>query len=61
MFCFSCKHSSFKIKPKLQKNVLKFDYGINYQYKGVLAHSFDRFYVVTEFILPMMDDLKLLP
>ena len=25
----------------------------------MLAHSFDRFYVVTKFILPMMDDLKL--
>ena len=27
----------------------------------MLAHSFDRFYVVTKFILPMLDDLKLLP
>ena len=27
----------------------------------MLAHSFDRFYVVTKFILPMMDDLKLSP
>ena len=25
----------------------------------MLAHSFDRFYVVTKFILPTMDDLKL--
>ena len=25
----------------------------------MLAHSFDGFYVVTKFILPMMDDLKL--
>ena len=25
------------------------------------AHSFDRFYVVTKFILPTLDDLKLLP
>ena len=25
----------------------------------MLAHLFDRFYVVTKFILPMMDDLKL--
>ena len=24
----------------------------------MLAHLFDRFYVVTKFILPMMDDLK---
>ena len=27
----------------------------------MLAHSFDRFYVVTKFILPMLDDLKLSP
>ena len=28
-------------------------------HEGMLAHSFDRFYVVTKFILPMMDNLKL--
>ena len=27
----------------------------------MLAHSFDRFYVVTKFILPTRDDLKLSP
>ena len=27
----------------------------------MLAHSFDRFCVVTEFILPTLDDLKLSP
>ena len=35
---------------------MKFGYRINYKYEGMLAHSFDRFYVVTKFIL---DDLKL--
>ena len=25
----------------------------------MLAHSFDRFYLVTKFILPTLDDLKL--
>ena len=25
----------------------------------MLSHSFDRFYVITKFILPMMDNLKL--
>ena len=34
---------------ELQKNVLKFGYGINYKYVGTLSHSFDRFYVVTTF------------
>ena len=27
----------------------------------MLAHSFDRFYVVTKFILPTLDDLRLSP
>ena len=27
----------------------------------MLSHPFDRFYVVTKFILPTIDDLKLLP
>ena len=47
------------MKPKIQKNIFKFGYGINYKYEGMLTHLFDRFYVVTKFILPMMDDLKL--
>ena len=54
-------HLYNEIKPELQRNILKFDYQINYKYEGMLVHSFDRFYVVTEFILPMMDDLKLSP
>ena len=27
----------------------------------MLAHSFDRFYVITKFVLPTLDDLKLFP
>ena len=61
MLCFSCKYSSVKIKPELQKNVLKFGYGTNYKFKGILAHSFNRFYVVTKFTLSILDDLKLSP
>ena len=47
-----------KIKPELQRNILKFGYGINYEYEGILAHSFDRFYIVTKFILPSIEDIK---
>ena len=47
-----------KIRPELQRNILNFGYGINYKYDGMLAHSFDRFYVVTKFILPMIGDIK---
>ena len=35
--------------------------GINYKYEGMITHSFNRFYVVTKFILPTMGDLKLSP
>ena len=47
-----------KIKPKLQRNILNLGYGINYKYEGMLAHSFERFYMVTKFMLPMIGDLK---
>ena len=53
-----CIGTSIKIKPKLKRNILNSGYGINYEYEGMLAHSFDRFYVVTKFILPMIGDLK---
>ena len=43
---------------ELEKNILKFGYGINYKYEGMLAHSFDRFYIVTKFMLPSMGDIK---
>ena len=47
-----------KFNPELQKNILKFGYSINYKYEGMLAHSFDRFYIVTKFMLPSMSDIK---
>ena len=50
--------ASIEIKPKLQRNILNFGYGINYKYEGMLAHSFDRFYMVIKFMLPMIGDLK---
>ena len=58
LLCYIYRYISNQIKPELQKNILKFDYGINYKYEGMEAHSFDRFYVVIKFILPTMDDLK---
>ena len=47
-----------KFNPELQKNILKFGYCINYKYEGMLAHSFDRFYIVTKFMLPSIGDIK---
>ena len=50
--------ASIEIKPELQRNILNFGHGINYKYEGMLTDSFDRFYVVTKFMLPMVGDLK---
>ena len=61
LFCIVLKSYlgvSIEIRPELQRNILNFGHGINYKYEGMLAHSFDRFYVVTKFILPMIGDLK---
>ena len=48
---------SIKSNPELQRNILKFSYGINYKYEGMLAHSFDRFYIVMKFMLPSVKDI----
>ena len=32
-----------KFDQELQKNILRFGYGTNYKYEGMLTHSFDRF------------------
>ena len=50
--------NTINFNPELHKNILKFGYGINYKYEGMLAHSFDRFYIVTKFVLPSMGDIK---
>ena len=59
IICCICRYTSVKIKPECKKNIWNFDYGINFKYEGVLVHSFDRFCVVTKFILPPISDLKL--
>ena len=59
--CILCQFylgTSTKIKPALKKNILNFGYGINYKYEGILTHSFNRFYVVTKFMLPSLRDSK---
>ena len=47
------------IMPQLRKNVLYFRYRANVKYEGMLAHSFDKFYVVTKFAMHKIEDLKL--
>ena len=60
MCCF-CKYTLAEIMPDLKKNILNFGYGINFKYEGMLACSFDRFYVVANFILLLINDLKFSP
>ena len=56
--CYFYQCTSTKLKPELKKNILNFGYGINYKYEGMLAHSIDRFYIVTKFILPSIGVLN---
>ena len=51
--------SAVSIMPELKKNVLRFGYGVNFRYEGMLVHSFDRFYVVTRIEIPKVLDLNL--
>ena len=38
--------------------ILNFGYRINYKYEGMLTRSFERFYMITKFMLPSKEDLK---
>ena len=51
--------STVSIMPELKQNVLRFGYRVNFRYEGMLAHSFDRFYVVTRIEIPKVLDLNL--
>ena len=57
--CYFHQSTSINIKPELKRDILNFGYGINYKYEGMLGHLFDRFYVVTKFILPSVGDLNI--
>ena len=56
--CYFYWNTSIKIEPELKKDILNFGYCINYKYEGMLAHPFDRFYVVTKLIFPSIGDLN---
>ena len=58
MKAYSLMFTLVEIMLEHMKNILKFDNRINFKYEGMLAHSFDRFYVDTKFILPPVSDLK---
>ena len=51
--------SAVSIMPELKQNILRFGYGVYFRYEGMLAHSFDRFYVVMRIEIPKVLDLNL--
>ena len=62
-FCFVIfvyDSSAVDIMPKLKRNNLNFGYRVNFKYKGMLSHSFDRFYVIAKFELTKVEDLRLM-
>ena len=54
-----CGASTVSIMPKLKHNVLRFGYGVNFRYGGMLSHSFDRFYMVMKIEIRKVSDLNL--
>ena len=51
--------SAVSIMPELKHNILRFGYGVNFRYEGMLSHSFNRFYVVMKIEIPKVSDLNL--
>ena len=47
-----CGTSAVGIMLELKHNILRFGYGVNFRYEGMLSHSFDRFYIVTKIEIP---------
>ena len=45
--CCFCEYTLVEIMPEIRKNILNFGYRVNFEYKGILEHSFDRLYAVT--------------
>ena len=52
------KDIAIDMMPELKKNISNFGYGVNFKYEGMFSHSFDRFYVVTKFEIPKVEDLR---
>ena len=38
-----CGISAVSIMPELKHNILRFGYGVNFRYEGMLSYLFDRF------------------
>ena len=51
--------STVSIMPELKHNILRFGYGVNIRYDGMLSYSFHRFYVVIKIEIPNVLHLNL--
>ena len=45
--------------PDIKQNELRFPYGINFKYNGILHHNMARVWIVTKFPLPRFEDLEI--
>ena len=45
--------------PDTKQNELRFPYGVNFKYNGILHHNMARVWIVTKFPLPKFEDLEL--
>ena len=50
---------SATISPYVQKNVLRFPYGVNFKFNGMLHQNMARVWIVTKFPIPRYEDLEL--
>ena len=54
-----CMVVTIDLMSELKKNILNFGYGANFKYEGMLTPSFDRFYIVTKYEIPRVEQLQL--
>ena len=50
---------SATFSPDIKQNELRFPYGVNFKYNGILHHNMARVWIVTKFPLPRFEDLEI--
>ena len=50
---------SASLSPDVQRNELRFPYGVNFKFNGMLHHNMARVWIVTKFPIPRFKDLEL--
>jgi hypothetical protein len=57
-YSYSQEYEDHDISTDSFKNQLRFQYGVNYKYRGMVHHSLDRVWIVTKIPLPKFSDVK---